>query len=54
MTSARPYKGPLSHEEALQELALFAGRQFDPRLVEVFHQVIESHLPHVEQFSTKG
>ncbi len=42
MTSARPYKNALSHEEALQELALFAGRQFSPRLVEVLHQVIES------------
>lgn len=54
MTSARPYKGALSHEEALQELALFAGRQFDPRLVDVFRQVIGSHLPPVEQFSAKG
>ena len=42
MTSARPYKNALSHEEALQEMALFAGRQFNPRLVEVLHQVIES------------
>jgi len=42
MTSARPYKNALSQKEALQELALFAGRQFNPRLVEVLHQVIES------------
>jgi HD-GYP domain-containing protein (c-di-GMP phosphodiesterase class II) len=53
MTSARPYKSALSHEEALQELALFAGRQFNPRLVEVLHQVIESHLLPVGQFSIK-
>jgi putative nucleotidyltransferase with HDIG domain len=53
MTSARPYKSALSHEEALQELALFAGRQFDPRLVEVLHQVIESAaMP--APFSSKG
>jgi putative nucleotidyltransferase with HDIG domain len=53
MTSARPYKSALSHEEALQELALFAGRQFNPRLVEVLHQVIESRLLPAGQFSIK-
>jgi len=42
MTSARPYKNALSHEEALQELALFAGRQFNPRLAEVLRRIIES------------
>jgi len=53
MTSARPYKSALSHEEALQELALFAGRQFNPRLVEVLHKVIESAaMP--APFSGKG
>lgn len=51
MTSARPYKGALSHEAALQELALFAGRQFNPRLVEVLHQVIESSSLSAENFS---
>ncbi len=53
MTSARPYKSARSQEEALQELTLFAGRQFNPRIVEVLHQVIESAtLP--AQFSSKG
>jgi HD-GYP domain-containing protein (c-di-GMP phosphodiesterase class II) len=42
MTSARPYKNALSNEEALQELSIFAGRQFNPRLVEVLHKVIGS------------
>jgi putative nucleotidyltransferase with HDIG domain len=54
MTSARPYKRALSHEEALQELTLFAGRQFNPRLVEVFHQVIESSPLIAENFSNRG
>jgi putative nucleotidyltransferase with HDIG domain len=42
MTSARPYKSARSDEEALRELTLFAGRQFNPRIVEVLQQVIES------------
>jgi putative nucleotidyltransferase with HDIG domain len=54
MTSARPYKKARSREEALRELTLFAGRQFNPRLVEVFHQVIESQPLPAEQFSRKG
>ncbi len=54
MTSARPYKKALSREEALHELTLFAGTQFDPRLVDVLHQVIEAHPLPVDQFSNKG
>jgi putative nucleotidyltransferase with HDIG domain len=53
MTSARPYKSARSHEEALRELTLFAGRQFNPRLVEMLHQVIESAALS-EQFLSKG
>jgi len=53
MTSARPYKNALSNEEALQELALFAGRQFNPRLVEVLHQVIESLSLAAENISSQ-
>jgi len=54
MTSSRPYKKALSREEALRELTLFAGTQFDPRLVDALHQVIESHLLPVDQLSSKG
>jgi putative nucleotidyltransferase with HDIG domain len=41
MTSDRPYKSPLSHEEALIELKRFSGSQFNPWLVDVFQAVIE-------------
>jgi len=54
MTSARPYKSALSREEALQELARFAGRQFDPRLVDVLHQACQTHALQAEQITGKG
>ncbi|MEW5766319.1 MAG: HD domain-containing phosphohydrolase [bacterium] len=36
MTSSRPYRGPMSPEEAKNEIIKQSGRQFDPRVVEVF------------------
>jgi len=36
MTTDRPYRQGMSHEKALSILRKFAGRQFDPRVVEVF------------------
>jgi putative nucleotidyltransferase with HDIG domain len=36
MTSARPYRSALSHEEAIRELKKHAGTQFDPEIVQVF------------------
>jgi putative nucleotidyltransferase with HDIG domain len=53
MTSARPYKDPRSREEAFHELARYSGTQFDPRIVEVFHQLIESPPLPAEQLSSR-
>lgn len=36
MTSTRPYRRALSHEEALTEIRQCSGTQFDPRIVEAF------------------
>jgi putative two-component system response regulator len=36
MTSNRPYRKPLSREEAKKELLKFSGKQFDPNLVSAF------------------
>jgi HD-GYP domain-containing protein (c-di-GMP phosphodiesterase class II) len=36
MTSNRPYRKPLSKEEAKKELLKWTGKQFDPNLVSAF------------------
>jgi putative two-component system response regulator len=41
MTSARPYRKPLSDGEARSELLKWSGKQFDPHLVSVFIDVLK-------------
>lgn len=36
MVAERPYRQPLSHEEAVAELRKHEGKQFDPRVIEAF------------------
>jgi len=40
MTSTRPYRPPLSHQEAAAELQCAAGTQFDPKCVEAFLNLV--------------
>ena len=42
MTSDRPYRKAMSQEAAMQELRLFAGKQFDPDIVEKFIDIIQT------------
>jgi len=42
MTSHRPYRSPMSYDEAFQELRRCSGTQFDPELVEHFIEVVSS------------
>ena len=42
MTSVRSYSDALPIEEALAEIKRGAGKQFDPRLAEVFCSAIET------------
>ncbi|HAJ95511.1 MAG TPA: hypothetical protein DCP02_04675, partial [Actinobacteria bacterium] len=41
MVNGRPYKDPMTHEEAIEELKRCAGTQFDPKLVKNFIKVIK-------------
>ena len=41
MTSARPYRKPLSDGEVKSEMLKWSGKQFDPRLVSVFLDVLK-------------
>ena len=45
MTSPRPYRGPMSNEDALREITRNAGTQFDPNIVDVFVTIAPSMLP---------
>lgn len=44
MTMDRPYRKARSHAEALEEIAAFSGRQFDPEITRVFMDLIESSI----------
>lgn len=41
MLNERPYRPPLSREEALNELRTASGRQFDPKVVEAFISILQ-------------
>jgi HD-GYP domain-containing protein (c-di-GMP phosphodiesterase class II) len=43
MTSARPYRAAISTDRALAEIAICAGSQFDPRVVDAFLQTWADH-----------
>lgn len=62
ITSDRVYRRGKSYQEAAQELDDWAGRQFDPRVVEAFHRVPQddwdelhrrSLLPKEEEFDVR-
>jgi HD-GYP domain-containing protein (c-di-GMP phosphodiesterase class II) len=44
MTSRRPYRAALSHEEAMKEIRAQAGRQFDPEVTAVFERIMAERL----------
>ncbi|SHI94859.1 HD domain-containing phosphohydrolase [Desulfofundulus thermosubterraneus] len=44
MTSARPYRQAFTPRQAREELQRWAGRQFDPRVVEAFLQIPEDEM----------
>jgi HD-GYP domain-containing protein (c-di-GMP phosphodiesterase class II) len=45
MTTDRPYRGAMSREDALRELAASTGRQFDPKVVAALTTVVQQGVP---------
>ena len=56
MTSDRSYRKALSDETALEELKLYSGTQFDPKLaaafIELYHSYPDSIRNHVEEIAS--
>ena len=48
LTSACPYRKAFSRREAVVELKSNSGKQFDPKLLEKFLQMLETHSPESE------
>jgi putative nucleotidyltransferase with HDIG domain len=44
MTSPRAYRPPIPAEVALEELEHAAGKQFDPRVVDIFVRLVRANL----------
>ena len=51
MVNGRVYKKAISKEEAIKELRRNAGKQFDPKLVEKFIQVLENKYEELNLFT---
>ncbi|MEW5745116.1 MAG: HD domain-containing phosphohydrolase [Nitrospirota bacterium] len=55
MTSTRPYRNRFSKEYAVEEIALQAGKQFDPELVRIFLRVIDAiEAPFEQPLAVRG
>ena len=45
MTSVRPYREAICEGKVIEQLNKYAGKQFDPRLVEVFIGIVKDSIP---------
>ena len=54
LTSVRPYRGEFPHAMAVAELLSRSGTQFDPKLLEKFVEMLETHPPESESNETSA
>ncbi|MBN2300555.1 MAG: diguanylate cyclase [Acholeplasmataceae bacterium] len=45
MISERPYRKPLTHQEAIEEIRINMGKQFDPQIAKLFIELFEKKMP---------
>jgi diguanylate cyclase (GGDEF)-like protein len=45
MTSSRPYRGTMLDEEAIKELEKEKNKQFDPKLIDIFVNIVKNAIP---------
>ncbi|HHD2752624.1 TPA: diguanylate cyclase [Clostridium perfringens] len=50
MTSNRPYNKRKTYEEGLEELNRCSGTQFDPKIVEIFTEVVRENINEIQDF----
>lgn len=53
MVSNRSYREGLKHDEALKRIEEQSGRQFDPKVVEIFKAIIPAALAEIKAFESK-
>jgi len=51
MTSDRAYRKAMSFQQAKQEIIKFSSVQFDPSVVKVFLEIIDSDTPSINKLS---
>jgi len=49
MTSDRPYRQAMPHQEAMTEIRAQAGAHFDPQVVEIFERIMARQIEELEQ-----
>jgi len=54
LTSGRPYRSEFPHAMAVAELLSRSGTQFDPKLLEKFVEMLETHSPESESNETSA
>jgi HD-GYP domain-containing protein (c-di-GMP phosphodiesterase class II) len=53
ITSFRPYKFPRTKSDAIQELKKYRGKQFDPKITDVFIAILHAYEDNTQKLLSK-